>query len=79
MAADFSKKALMRFLDTVVEKGLMNSNTAGGQKAACGKILDDVADGDDIRGIDVNTAVIRFNNRNRVFCRQTVWPSISAA
>ncbi len=64
MTADFSKKALMRFLDTVVEKGLMNSNTAGGQKAACGKILDDVADGDDIRGIDVNTAVIRFNNRN---------------
>ncbi len=64
MTADFSKKALVRFLDTVVEKGLMNSNTAGGQKAACSKILDDVADSDDVRGIDINTAVIRYNNRN---------------
>ncbi len=64
MSSDYSKNALMRFLDAVVAKGLMNANTAGGLKAACTKILDDVADGEDVRGIDVNTAVIRYNNRN---------------
>lgn len=64
MSSDYSKSALMKFLETVVSKGLMNSNTASGLKAACTKILDDVAGTDDVRGIDVNTAVIRYNNRN---------------
>jgi hypothetical protein len=64
MTSDFSKNALMRFLDTVVAKGLMNANTAGGLKAACSRILDDLADTDDVRGVDVNTAVVRYNNRN---------------
>ncbi len=64
MVSDFSKGALMGFLDTVSAQGLMNSNTAGGLKAACSKILDDLADGDDVRAVDANTAVIRYNNRN---------------
>lgn len=64
MSSDFSKNALMKFLDTVVAKGLMNANTAGGLKAACSRILDDLADTDDVRGVDVNTAVVRYNNRN---------------
>lgn len=64
MSTDYSKDALLRFLDTVVAKGLMNANTAGGLKAACSRILDDLAVGDDVRGVDVNTAVVRYNNRN---------------
>lgn len=64
MSPDFSKLALMKFLDTVVAKGLMNANTAAGLKAACSRILDDIADADDVRGVDVNTAVVRYNNRN---------------
>jgi hypothetical protein len=64
MSSDFSKNAVMKFLDTVVAKGLMNANTAGGLKAACSRILDDLAATDDVRGVDVNTAVIRYNNRN---------------
>ena len=64
MSTDYSKGALLKFLDTVVAKGLMNANTAGGLKAACSKILDDLADGDDVRSVDVNTAVVRYNNRN---------------
>lgn len=64
MSSDFSKNALIKFLDTVVAKGLMNANTAGGVKAACSRILDDLADTDDVRGVDVNTAVVRYNNRN---------------
>ncbi len=65
MSADYSKSGLLSFLDTVVAKGLVNSNTAGGLKAACSRILDDLADTDDVRKVDVNAAVIRFNNRNR--------------
>lgn len=64
MPTDYSKIALFRFLDTVVTKGLMNTNTAGGLKAACSRILDDVDNNEDVRKIDVNTAVIRYNNRN---------------
>lgn len=64
MSSDYSKNALMKFLDTVVAKGLMNANTAGGLKAACSRILDDLADTGDVRSVDVNTAVVRYNNRN---------------
>jgi hypothetical protein len=64
MSSDYSKIALMKFLDTVVVKGLMNANTAGGLKAACSRIMDDLADTDDVRGVDINTAVVRYNNRN---------------
>lgn len=64
MSSGYSKIALLNFLDTVVAKGLMNANTAGGLKAACSRILDDLADTDDVRGVDVNTAVVRYNNRN---------------
>ena len=64
MSSDYSRGALLGFLDTVVAKGLMKTNTAGGLKAACTRILDDLADTDDVRKVDVNTAVIRYNNRN---------------
>lgn len=64
MSSDYSKSGLLKFLDTVVAKGLVNSNTASGLKAACTRILDDLADADDVRKVDVNSAVVRYNNRN---------------
>lgn len=64
MSSDYSKSSLLKFLDTSVAKGLVNANTGAGLKAACVKILDDVADNADVSGIDVNTAVIRYSNRN---------------
>jgi hypothetical protein len=64
MSSDYSKSSLLKFLDTSVAKGMVNANTGAGLKAACVKILDDVADDADVRGIEVNTAVIRYNNRN---------------
>jgi len=64
MSSNYSKGALLKFLDAVVAKGLMNTNTGGGLKAACTRILDDLADADDVRKVDVNMAVIRYNNRN---------------
>jgi len=64
MSSDYSKSSLLKFLDTSVAKGMVNANTGAGLKAACVKILDDVADDADVRGIEVNTAVIRYNNRH---------------
>ena len=64
MSSDYSKNALLKFLDTSVAKGIVNANTGAGLKAACVKILDDVANDADVRKIEVNTAVIRYNNRN---------------
>jgi hypothetical protein len=42
----------------------MNANTIAGTKAACARILEDVDEGEDVRRIDVNTAVIRYHNRS---------------
>ncbi|MCI0749845.1 MAG: hypothetical protein L0Y32_04785, partial [Nevskiales bacterium] len=64
MSHDFSKAGLVRFLDTVARKGMVNANTVSGWRAACTRILEDVADGDDVRKTDPKTAVIRYNNRH---------------
>ncbi|HUN74374.1 MAG TPA: hypothetical protein VMU40_07660 [Steroidobacteraceae bacterium] len=64
MDADYSKAALMRFLDLLVPQGLMKPNTVAGLRAACGRILEDVADGDDVRKIDVGTAIRKYHNRH---------------
>lgn len=64
MSSQFSKAALIRFLDVAIQQGLVNANTGGGWKAACGRILEDVADTDDIRSIDFKTAVVRYNNKH---------------
>lgn len=62
--SDFSKAALLRFLDNAVKQGLFNANTAGGMKAACARLLEDLADTDDVRHVDPATAATRYNNRN---------------
>lgn len=66
MEADFSQAALVRFLDYVSEKGLLNRSTAQGWKVATLKVLDDLstAEANDIRKVDVDLAFRRFANRN---------------
>lgn len=64
MDADYSKAALMRFIDLLVPQGLMNANTVAGLRAACMRILEDVADGDDVRKVDVGTAIRKYHNRH---------------
>lgn len=59
-----TKAALTRFLDTVTQKGLVNANTANGWRAACTRILEDVGDGEDVRSLDLPTAVKRYKNRH---------------
>jgi hypothetical protein len=61
---DFSKRALMAFLDTAIAKGRINANTGSGMRAACKKILEQVADDDDVRRIDIQAAVVQYNNRH---------------
>ncbi|MFZ5698437.1 MAG: hypothetical protein ACOY9J_06935 [Pseudomonadota bacterium] len=64
MTDDYSKAALARFLDIVTQQGLVNTNTGMGWKAACNRIFEDVPDEEDVRTIDVDTAIKRYNNRH---------------
>jgi hypothetical protein len=66
MTEDYSRTALLRFLDTLGEKGLANSNTAQSYKVAVGKVLSDASPEDeaDVRQVNVELAVRRFNNKN---------------
>jgi len=66
MSADFSKAALLRFLDTIGTQGLANPSTAHGFKVACTKILADLSTEEegDVRKVDVDTAIRRFANKN---------------
>jgi hypothetical protein len=59
-----NKAGLNQFLKMLTEKGWVNSNTGGALKAAVSKILSEVAAEQDVRGIDVDMEVRRFNNLN---------------
>ena len=57
-------KALVDHWIWAAEKGLMNKNTAGGLRAACSQVLGvlDDPDGVDIKTLDVEGALTRFQN-----------------
>jgi hypothetical protein len=61
---DFSKRALLEFIDSSIAKGRMNVNTGGGVRAACKKILEQVELDADVRAVDVKKAVVQYNNRH---------------
>ena len=61
---DFSKRALLEYLEASIAKGRVNLNTGGGIRAACKKILEQVGSEDDVRAIDVKAAVVQYNNRH---------------
>lgn len=61
---DFSKRALLDFLEKSIEKGRINKNTGAGMRAACRKILEQVGPDDDVRETDVSAEVIQYNNRH---------------
>ncbi len=62
--ADYSKAALTRFLGVVVDQGLMNANTAAGLSASVRTILEDIPDTEDVRSVDVGTAIKRHHNKH---------------
>jgi hypothetical protein len=61
---DFTKRSLLAFIENAIAKGRMNKNTGGGVRAACNKILEQVASEDDVRGVDVKAAILQYNNRH---------------
>lgn len=64
MEPDFTKAALLSYLDMIASKGLVNSHTAGGMKVAAAKLLEDAADADDVRELDVEGAAIKYHNKH---------------
>jgi hypothetical protein len=63
---DYSRDALARFVDYVVEKGLVNPSTAQGWRVATTKVLTDLSAEEraDVRRIDVDTTFKQFLNRH---------------
>ncbi|HUF36685.1 MAG TPA: hypothetical protein VMN37_12090 [Gemmatimonadales bacterium] len=63
---DYSREALARFIDFVVEKGLVNPSTAQGWRVATSKVLEDIPSEarTDVRRIDVETVFRAFLHRN---------------
>lgn len=65
MDPQYSKEALLRFLDFVGKKGLVTKQNAQNWKVATSKILEDLspAEAQDVRKVDIETAFRRFANR----------------
>jgi hypothetical protein len=63
---NYSREALGRFIDFVVEKGLVNASTAQGWRVATGKVLTELSEEEnaDVRRIDVDVVFRGFLNRN---------------
>ena len=61
---NFSKRGLMEFLETSIQKGRINANTGAGVRAACRKVLEQVGADEDIRQVDVKAAVVQYSNRH---------------
>jgi hypothetical protein len=63
---DYSRAALARFIEFVVEKGLVHPATAQGWRVATTKVLDELPPAElaDVRRIEVETTFRAFLNRN---------------
>ncbi len=63
---DFSRDALARFIDYVVDKNLVNPSTAQGWRVATTKVLAELTAEEraDVRRIDVDATFKQFLNRN---------------
>jgi hypothetical protein len=61
---DHTKQALLDFIDISIDKGRINKNTGGGIRAACRKVLEQVASDADVRAVDVTAEVVQYNNRH---------------
>jgi hypothetical protein len=59
-----NKTGMTEFIQYAIDKGLVNTNTGGGWRSACNKILEDFGPDDDLTNIDVPSEVLRYNNRH---------------
>lgn len=60
----YTKSGAHQFINYCIAKGLVNSNTGGGWKAAFSKIMEGFGPDDDLTGVDVQSEVLRYNNRH---------------
>ena len=63
---DYSRAALARFIEFVVEKGLVHPATAQGWRVATSKVLEELSaeDAEDVRRVDLPGTFRAFLNRN---------------
>jgi hypothetical protein len=63
--SDYSRAALVRFLDMLEKKGLAKRNTANSLRSAASRVLQDLSPEEDadVRRVDVDLAIRRYNNR----------------
>src|SRR5215208_6940210 len=63
---DYSRAALARFIEFVVEKGLIHPSTAQGWRVATSKVLEGISaeDAQDVRQIDIDATLRAFLNRD---------------
>jgi hypothetical protein len=66
MNTDFSKTAFFKFLDFVLEKGLIKFETVRGWRSAASKLMENLSEAEeaDVRTIDLDLAVHRTANRD---------------
>jgi len=64
MANDYSREALLEFLDFLANKGLLNKATANSRKAAVNTLLSILSpeESADLRGLNLDDLVMRFFN-----------------
>ena len=64
MSSDYSASELLKFLDYLGKKGLMNKSTVVARKAASNNMLSILGDGEasDLRKIDLDELATRFGN-----------------
>ena len=64
MTPDLSREALLKFLDYLAEKGLMNRATAQARKAATNRVLGILGDDavKDVSALDIDEIMLRFGH-----------------
>ena len=66
MGYAYTADGLKEFIGYLTEKGMLNSNTAGGMRTAVEKVLSalDEDERQNLKGLDAREAVMRFVNKN---------------
>ncbi len=66
MSYPYTVTGTKEFLDYLIDKGLMNTNTGGGMKSACEKVFSvlDENEKQNLKGLHVDDAIRRFANKN---------------
>lgn len=66
MENSYSRTDLLRFIDHIIEKGLVKPETGKAWKVAASKVLEDLSEAEeaDVRKVDIDAAIKKFANRN---------------